>query len=270
MPNRLRFTILGCGSSLGVPRANGDWGVCNQFEKKNRRSRTSLLVERISADGRTIIVIDTGPDFRTQMLKAGVSHIDAVIYTHGHADHTNGIDDLRTFVTGYPKKLIDVYADKVTFQRLYQGFKYCFAMPADSNYPPILKAHEIFPESQFVISGRGGAIAFQAYTQIHGNICSLGFRIGNVAYCSDVNTFPDRTVEKLSGLDLLIIGALQYKAHPSHFSLEQSLDWIKNLAPKHAILTHMHIPLDYNTVNEETPKNVEPAYDGMTFEYAAE
>ncbi|RCL02656.1 MAG: 2-cyclic phosphate phosphodiesterase [Candidatus Tokpelaia sp. JSC188] len=266
MPDRLRFIILGCGSSLGVPRANGEWGACNRSDNKNRRSRASLLIERISMQGRTIVVIDTGPDFRTQMINAGVSHIDAVIYTHGHADHTNGIDDLRTFVKDDYPKLMDVYADKETFQRLYEGFEYCFTTPEDSNYPPILRAHEIVSENEFTILGKGGAIAFQAYMQIHGNIHSLGFRIGNVAYCTDVSAFPDSTEKKLIGLDLLIIDALQYKSHPSHFSLEQTLNWVKILAPKRAVLTHMHTSLDYNTINKETPKNVEAAYDGMTFE----
>jgi len=266
MRDRLRFTVLGCGSSPGVPRSNGDWGVCDPLEKKNRRSRASLLVERLSKQGKTTVVIDTGPDFRDQMIKAGVCNIDAVVYTHGHADHTNGIDDLRTFVADNPKKLMDIYADETTFQRLHEGFEYCFKTPAGSNYPPILKAHEIDPESDFVISGKGGPVVFQPHMQIHGNTHSLGFRIGNVAYCTDVSAFPDGTARKLGNLDLLIIDALQYKSHPSHFSLEQALDWIKKLAPKRAILTHMHVPLDYNIVNKKTPENVEPAYDGLIFE----
>jgi len=269
MKDRLRFTVLGCGSSPGVPRANGDWGACNPLEKKNRRYRASFLVERISERGKTTVVIDTGPDFRSQMIEAGVHNIDAVIYTHGHADHTNGIDDLRTFVLDR-SKLMDVYADEATFQRLDEGFGYCFKTPEGSNYPPILKANIIDSKNVFIISGKGGTIFFQPHLQIHGNIHSLGFRVGNVAYCTDVSAFPDGTAEKLFGLDVLIIDALQYKPHPSHFPLEEAVGWIKKLAPQRAILTHMHVSLDYSTVLEETPQNVEPAYDGLVFEYDAE
>lgn len=269
MKGRLRFTVLGCGSSPGVPRADGEWGACDPAERKNRRYRASLLVERITSQGKTTVIIDTGPDFRSQMLKAGVGEIDAIIYTHGHADHTNGIDDLRTFVLNQ-SGLMDIYADKATLQRLYTGFDYCFKTPRGSNYRPILRANEIKADHNFAITGKGGQIIFQPHLQIHGDIHSLGFRIGNIAYCTDVNAFPDETVKKLSGLDVLIIDALQYKPHPSHFSLEQALRWIQQLAPRRTILTHMHIALDYNQVLEQTPSDIEPAYDGLVFEFPAE
>ncbi|AQS41613.1 MAG: Hypothetical protein BHV28_09170 [Candidatus Tokpelaia hoelldobleri] len=263
--DRMRFTILGCGSSPGVPRPNGDWGNCNATEPKNRRYRASLLVERISARGRTSVVIDTGPDFRSQMLSAKVHHLDGVVYTHGHADHIHGVDDLRTFVAD-KKKLLDIYADKATLARLHQGFGYCFKTPEGSSYPPILEANEINDSTAFSISGAGGEIVFQPHLQIHGDIHSLGFCIGNVAYCTDVSAFPDGIEEKLQNLDMLIIDALQYKPHPSHFSLEEALHWINVLQPRRALLTHMHIPLDYHATRQETPVHVEPAYDGLVFE----
>lgn len=265
MTDKLRFTILGCGSSPGVPRPNGDWGSCDPLEFKNFRYRASLLVERISKTGTTTAIIDTSSDFRAQAITAGISNLDGVIYTHPHADHIHGIDDLRTFSFSQ-KKLIDVYTDKATLKRLYEGFGYCFETPPHSNYPPVLKAHEINAYDFFKINGSGGDIAFQSYLQTHGDIHSLGFRIGNVAYCTDVNAFPEETIAQLFDLDVLIIGALQYNPHPSHFSLSQALDWIDYLRPKRAILTHMHIYLDYHTVLRETPDYVEPAFNGMQFE----
>lgn len=269
MADRLRFTVLGCGSSPGVPRPNGDWGNCDPSNPKNRRRRSALMVERIKPDGATTrIIIDTGPDFRDQMIVAGVESIDAVVYTHPHADHIHGVDDLRTFVMD-SKSLMDVYANRLTLDRLHEAFGYCFITPAGSSYPPILKAHEIDHEAEFTIDGAGGAISLLPLPMIHGDIICLGYRIGNMAYCSDVSDFPVATTKLLENLDLLIIDALQYKAHPSHFNLAQALEWIERLSPKHAVLTHMHIPLDYAAVAQIIPSNVEPAYDGLSIELDA-
>ena len=268
MADRLRFTILGCGSSPGVPRITGDWGQCDPANPKNRRMRASALVERIRPSGATTrVVIDTGPDFREQMLLARVPLIDAVIYTHGHADHIHGIDDLRGFVIEQ-RRLMDIHADAATYRRLREGFGYCFETPEGSSYPPILKAHLIDHDRPVVIEGEGGALSFLPLPQVHGEIVSLGFRVGDVAYCSDVSHFPDATVPLLSGLDMLIIDALQYREHVSHFSLREALDWIERLKPRRALLTHMHVPLDYDTVLRDTPAHVEPAYDGLCFEIA--
>ena len=264
--NCLRFTVLGCGSSPGVPRINGDWGNCDPQNPKNRRTRTSLLVERFNANGHhTTVVIDTGPDFRTQMINASVHSLDAAVYTHPHADHIHGIDDLRTYVVDN-RRLMDVYANRFTRNRLYDAFGYCFETPAGSSYPPILSMHDIAAETPFTIDGAGGEIRFEPFRQIHGDIESLGFRIGNVVYCTDVSAFPDESLRYVRHADVLILGALQYRPHPSHFSLEQALEWIELFAPKRAILTHMHVPLDYETVLCETPANVEPGYDGLRFE----
>ena len=259
----MRFTVLGCGSSPGVPRINGDWGACNPANPKNRRHRASLLVERIAADGgKTTVVIDTGPDFRQQMVEAGVSHLDAVVYTHAHADHIHGIDDLR----GYwieQRHLIDIHADIETQRRLHEGFRYIFERPADSNYPPICRMNTIAAGTGFTINGQGGAIELKPLTQIHGSSTSLAFRMGDFAYCTDVSDFPAETAAELHGLDVLIIDALQYKPHPSHYSLDEALYWIGQLKPKRAFLTHMHIPLDYDEVRRNVPGHVEPAYDGL-------
>jgi phosphoribosyl 1,2-cyclic phosphate phosphodiesterase len=263
MADTLRFTILGCGSSPGVPRITGDWGACDPANPKNKRLRASLLVERIRENGdKTVVVIDTGPDFRQQMINAQVKRIDAVVYTHAHADHIHGIDDLRGFWLEQ-KRRIDIYADVDTSERLRQGFGYCFDTPPSSYYPPIVTEHRIHHHIPFVIDGSGGPIEVEPLPQQHGAIISLSFRIGSLAYCSDVSDFPDKTAERLKGLEVLIIDALQYNSHPTHISLEQSLAWIKKLKPQRAIFTHMHTPLDYERVNAETPEHVEAGYDGM-------
>ena len=267
MAVRRRFTILGCGSSPGVPRITGDWGACDPSNPKNRRSRAAFLVEQIGPNGRTTVVIDTGPDFREQMIAARVENIDAVLYSHPHADHIHGIDDLRGFVL-HNRRQVPIWADPFTMERIREGFGYCLKTPPGSLYPPIVRENLIEPvDAPVVIEGAGGAIVFQPLLQIHGSIHSLGFRIGDVAYCSDISDFPDETVGRLAGLDVLVIDALQHKFHASHLSIGQALGWIERLAPKRAILTHMHVPLDYETVLRETPDHVEPAYDQMSFEF---
>jgi phosphoribosyl 1,2-cyclic phosphate phosphodiesterase len=254
MAVRRVFTILGCGSSPGVPRINGDWGACDPTNPKNRRTRAALLVEQIAPDGgTTTVVIDTGPDFREQMIAAKVQNIDAVFYSHPHADHIHGIDDLRGYV-------------QYTGRR--EGFRYCMETPEGSGYPPIVEPRIIDPSmAPVAITGAGGTILFQPVLQHHGSIMSMGFRIGGFAYCSDVSDFPQDTIGKLTGLDMLVIDTLQYKFHPSHLSLEQSLGWIERFSPKRAVLTHMHTPLDYETVMRETADHIEPAYDGMRLEF---
>jgi len=266
MADRLRLVIAGCGSSPGVPRINGDWGSCDPTNSRNRRRRAAAIVERVAASGGvTRVAIDTGPDFRDQMLTAGVDRLDAVVYTHAHADHIHGVDDLRGYFLTQ-RRLVDIHADRPTLDRLREGFGYCFETPPGSSYPPIVKAHVIAHEVPFTVDGPGGPLTFEPLPQIHGDILSLGFRIGRLAYCSDVSDFPAATVDKLASLDVLVIDALQYRPHPSHLSLSQALDWIERLKPRRAVLIHMHIPLDYATVMAETPDHVEPAYDGMVIE----
>lgn len=264
---RRRFTILGCGSSPGVPRINGDWGNCNPDNPKNQRTRAAFMVEQIAPDGGvTTVVIDTGPDLRAQLIAAKVTHIDAVLYTHAHADHLHGIDDLRGYFIS-TRQRIPIYADTVTMQRIRDGFPYCLETPPGSSYPPIVKPVLIEDlDTDIAIGGAGGTIRFKPHLQQHGDTHSLGFRIGDVAYCTDVSDFPPDTVGKLSGLDVLIIDTLQYHYHPSHLSMEQSMEWIRKFGPGRAILTHMHTPLDYDIVMGETPDHVEPGYDQMRFE----
>jgi phosphoribosyl 1,2-cyclic phosphate phosphodiesterase len=268
MAVRRVFTILGCGSSPGVPRINGDWGACDPVNPKNRRSRAALLIEQTGADGgTTTVVIDTGPDFREQMIAANVKTIDAVFYSHPHADHIHGIDDLRGYVQSTGRRM-PIWADALTMERIREGFGYCMETPAGSNYPPIVEPNIIDPSlGPVAITGAGGTIRLQPVLQHHGSIMSMGFRIGGFAYCSDVSDFPPDTIGKLTGLDMLVIDTLQYKFHPSHLSLEQSLGWIERFSPRRAVLTHMHTPLDYATVMRETADYIEPAYDGMRLEF---
>lgn len=269
MSDRLRLTVLGCGSSPGTPRITGDWGNCDPHNPKNRRLRAALLVERVAAGGTTRVVIDTGPDFREQMLLAKVPRLDAVVYTHPHADHIHGIDDLRGFVLEQ-KHRIAVHADEPTLSRLIEAFGYCFATPQGSSYPPIVVPHVIDHGRTVVIEGEGGPLAFEPLPQVHGDIVSLGFRIGDAAYCPDVSAFPESTLARMGALELLILDALQYKPHPSHLSLDQALGVIERLKPRRALLTHMHVPLDYETVRRKTPENVEPAHDGLVVELELE
>lgn len=263
---RRRFTILGCGSSPGVPRIDGDWGACDPANPKNRRRRAALLVEQFGANGVTTVVIDTGPDFREQMIAAGVTSLDAVLYTHPHADHVHGIDDVRIFALKQRRQL-PIHADSETMTRIREGFAYCIEAPPGSQYPPIVSPNLIADlEKPVVIDGPGGSISFQPLRLVHGAINSLGYRIGDVAYCCDISDFPDETVKRLQGLDVLIVDALQYRNHPSHLSLSEALGWIRRLGVRQAYLTHMHIPLDYATVEAETPDDVSPAHDMLQFD----
>jgi len=268
--DRLRFTILGCGSSPGVPRINGDWGDCDPDNPRNRRLRCSLLVQRIGSGGTTNVVVDTSPDFRQQMISAGVERLDGVLYTHPHADHLHGIDDLRQYAI-IQRQRMPVHADNPTLDHLMSAFSYCFASPEGSMYPPICEAHEIRAGVPVTIDGPGGPVIAMPYLQVHGPIHSLGFRFGGLedgglGYSPDVSDFPAETLPALENLDVWIVDALQYRPHISHLSLDQALEWIERIAPRRAILTHMHIPLDYETVDRETPANVSPAHDGLTVE----
>ncbi|WP_421723615.1 MBL fold metallo-hydrolase [Bauldia sp.] len=260
---RLQVTILGCGSSPGVPRIGNDWGVCDPAEPRNRRRRCALLVEQFN-DGPepTRVLVDTGPDMREQLLDAQVGRIDAVVYTHAHADHLHGIDDLRAFWLN-ARQLVRLYADAPTASRIKEAFSYCFESAANGLYPPILELDTIVAGELFTASGPGGAIDVEPIAQNHGPGTSVGFRFGPIAYSCDVSALPDDSVSRLQGLDTWIVGALRREPHPSHFTVDQALDWIGRVAPKRAVLTHMHNDLDYRTLRDELPDHVEPGYDGM-------
>lgn len=256
-------TILGCGPSPGVPRIGNDWGSCDPNEPRNRRSRCTLLVDRRGADGAmTRVLVDTSPDMRTQLLSAGVDHLDGVIYTHAHADHLHGIDDLRAFWMK-TKRLVDVHADNQTADLILEAFAYCFRTPDGGAYPPILRLNRIEPYKALSIPGPGGPLDAVPFVQSHGGGSSLGLRFGALAYSCDVSAIDDRAAEQLRGLDVWIVDALRRDPHPSHFSLGQTLEWIERLKPRRAILTHMDYSLDYATLKRELPEHVEPAYDGM-------
>jgi phosphoribosyl 1,2-cyclic phosphate phosphodiesterase len=261
----IQATILGCGSSGGVPRPALGWGDCDPNNPKNRRRRTSLLVERRSADGVTRVLIDTSPDLREQLLDADVDWVDGVFYTHEHADHTHGIDDLRGLFL-HRRKRVPVYLDEHTSQIMRIRFAYCFASAPGSDYPPIVREHRLVPGAAVTVEGAGGAISALPILQVHGDIDSLGFRFGNFAYSCDLSDLPEQSVAALEGLDVWVVDALRYKPHPSHFCLEETLRWIERLKPRRAILTNLHNDFDYDKLRAELPPNVEPAFDGITIE----
>jgi phosphoribosyl 1,2-cyclic phosphate phosphodiesterase len=265
----LTVTILGCASSGGVPRPALGWGACDPANPRNRRRRCSLLVERGTAQ-RTRVLVDTSPDLREQLLDAKADWVDGVFFTHEHADHTHGIDDLRSLFI-HRRRRIDAYVDEATARVLHERFGYCFATPPGSNYPPILNEHRIAAGTPVTVDGEGGPITVLPFLQDHGDIPSLGYRVGPIAYSSDLVDLPGASVEVLAGLDLWIVDALRYKPHPSHFSVDDALAWIERIKPRRAILTNMHADLDYAELKARLPAHVEPAYDGMTvtLEYPA-
>lgn len=258
----LTVTILGCGSSGGVPRVGSGWGACSPSNPKNRRRRCSILVERTGPDGTTRVLVDTSPDLREQLLDAGVTRLDAVLYTHDHADHTHGIDDLRPLVI-HMRRRIPVYLDAVTSRVMHERFGYCFATPPGSEYPPIVTEHRIEAGQSVTVDGPGGPVVGHPFDMIHGNGHALGFRFGDVAYASDVSTMPDESFPALAGLEVLIIDALRYTPHPTHFSLSQALALVERVRPKQAVVTNLHTDLDYDRLSHELPSGVTAAFDGM-------
>ncbi len=263
-----RLTILGCGSSGGVPRIGQGWGACDPAEPKNTRLRCSILLERVAADGgRTTVLVDTSPDLRQQLLAAKATRLDAIILTHSHADHTHGIDDVRPIVL-HMKRRIDLFMDRATAAEIRSKFAYVFETPPGSSYPPILDAHTLTSGTPIRIDGAGGPIDITPFELDHGEIQALGLRIGDVAYTPDLNGIPPAAEPFLRDLGLWIIDALRYTPHPSHFSLREALEAIHRFRPGRAVLTNLHNDLDYATLEAEVPDNIEPAYDGMVIRFA--
>lgn len=253
----MRITILGCGASGGVPLITGEWGVCDPKNSKNKRLRASIAIEK----GPTTLIVDTSPDLRAQCLAAGIEKIDGVLYTHSHADHTHGIDDLRPFLhkTKIP---IPIYTNKETISFLKTRFWYAF--PVDQIQPDIYSAfltpHEI--EGTFQI----GDITVQPFIQGHGYSTSLGFRFGKVAYSTDVVELGEEAFRVLEGVDVWIVDCITMDPRPTHAHLAKTLEWIERVRPRQAYLTHMSHLLDYDKLLKELPKGVAPAYDGLVIE----
>ncbi len=265
----MRVTVLGCGSSGGVPRVGGDWGACDPAEPRNRRRRCSMLVQQWqgqAGDPRdaTTVLIDTSPDIREQLLDASVKQLDGVLYTHAHADQAHGIDDLRALAYTMRAR-IPVWMDAPTRADLHGRFQYCFE--GSGGYPPILREMALMqPMVPVAVDGPGGPLTALPLAQDHGGSPSLGFRFGPWAYSNDVVGLPEETFAALDGLALWFVDALRETPHPTHSHLEQSLAWGQRIGAKRIVLTNMHVDMDFQTLERRLPEGVEPAYDGMSID----
>jgi phosphoribosyl 1,2-cyclic phosphate phosphodiesterase len=265
MTGRLEITLLGSGSSGGVPRADGEWGACDPADPRNRRSRCSLLVRRLGegAEQETTVLVDTSPDLRTQTAEAGVKRLDAVLLTHDHADQTHGIDDIRAFFIRQRAR-IPTYADPATTASMMRRFGYVFE--GQGGYPGIADLQPLPPHgAAWTLDGPSGAIPVTTFDQDHGEVRSVGYRFGGVAYSSDVVDLDDAAFEALADLDVWIVDALRWRPHPTHAHVERTLDWIARARPRRAILTNMHIDLDFEDLKSKLPAGVEPGHDGLRF-----
>jgi phosphoribosyl 1,2-cyclic phosphate phosphodiesterase len=267
----LRVTILGCGSSGGVPRADGDWGVCDPNEPKNLRSRCGLLLQKWSgqagAPGQaTTVLIDTPPEARQQLAAARCGRLDAVIISHDHADQTCGFDDIRAFFLRQCAPIPVLFND-VTSSTFMRRFGYAFE--STPGYPAIAKRRgHLAPLVPVQVDGPGGALEILPLDQDHGFSRSLGFRVAGLGYSNDLVGMPEASFAALADLDLWIVDALRERPHPTHASLDEALAWIARLQPRQAVLTNMHIDLDYAALKARLPAGVEPAYDGWTADLA--
>jgi phosphoribosyl 1,2-cyclic phosphate phosphodiesterase len=263
----LSLTILGCGSSGGVPRVAQGWGDCDPNNPRNRRRRCSVLVEKIDAgaSGRTSVLVDTSPDLREQLLGAAVDRLDGVLMTHSHADHTHGMDDLRPLVIAMRRR-IDIHMDEATSRVVRHAFAYIFESPPGSLYPPLLVEKRLLAGRSVRIDGQGGPIDAVPFLLEHGEIPALGLRFGALAYTPDLNAIPAESLPFLEGLDMWIIDGLRYAPHPTHLSVDEALAWIDKMRPRRAVITNLHTDLDYETLKARLPAHVTPAYDGMRIE----
>lgn len=260
----LRATILGCGSSGGVPRVGGDWGVCDPEDPRNRRTRCSLLVEKSGEGGTTTVLVDTSPDLREQLLAANVTRIDTLLYTHDHADQTHGIDDLRA-IAYRMRARIPTFMDAPTKANLWQRFNYCFEIPEGRFHPPILELQDLLEDQQVLeIDGPGGTIHVDVIEASHGPTPSLIFVFdGQLAYSPDVWDIPADGLKRLDNIDTWICDGLRYNDSPSHAHADKALRWFAHTKTRRAILTNLHVDMDYSTLSEELPAIASPAYDGM-------
>ena len=268
----LRTTILGCGSSGGVPRVGGDWGVCDPNEPRNRRTRCSILIEQWQGETepdnseKTVVLIDSSPDLREQLLKARVTHIDALHYTHDHADQSHGIDDLRA-IAYRMRQRIPVYMDELTKEVLFRRFDYCFEMPEGRIHPAILELKSLFKsKEQFVIDGAGGRINITALELSHGIAPSFGFKINDIiSYTPDVLDIENDVLDLIKGSQTWICDALRYNRSPSHANVDKAIKWQAYTCVPNMVLTNLHVDMDYKRLSEELMPSQSLAYDGRTF-----
>ena len=273
MSARVRVTVLGCGASSGTPRINGSWGACDPDDPRNRRMRSSVLFERMTGDGpwtpetSTTVLIDTSPDMHAQLIASGTTRLDAVFYSHDHADQAHGIDDLRGFYLSAGAR-VPVYMDERTASVLTDRFRYLFDHLSGSLYKPVLSLQSplLEPFVARTIEGPGGPMTLVPLAQSHGPIDSLGFRVGPIAYSNDVVDMPDATFDALAGVKTWIVDALRYREHVTHAHLAKTLGWIERVGVERAILTNMTNELDYAVLDGETPSHVSPGYDGLRLE----
>ena len=265
MSGVLEFTILGSGSSGGVPRADGDWGDCDPTNPKNLRSRCSMLVRRLGqgAEAETTVLVDTSPDLRMQTALAGAKRLDAVLLTHDHADQTHGLDDIRAFFIRQRAR-IPCHMDTVTQASMMRRFGYVFE--GEGGYPGIADP-QLIPQHgrRWEVPGPSGSIPVVTFDQDHGGIRSVGYRFGDVAYSSDVVNLDEAAFDALADLDVWIVDALRWRPHPTHAHVERTLAWIDRVKPRRAILTNLHIDLDFEDLKSKLPPGVEPAFDGLRF-----
>ena len=263
MKTSIQFTLLGTGSSGGVPRVGNQWGKCDPSNPKNRRRRCALLVELLSDAGTTAVLIDAGVDLREQLLSANVMHLDGVLLTHSHADHIFGLDDLRQLAL-VMKSPIPVHMDANTADTVMPAFGYIFRQAPTSSYPAFCTDLEIHHDKLTTIQGAAGAIEFHPLVVEHGDIHALGFRMGNIAYLPDMKKVADsRSLKALENLDVLIVDCLREVNHPAHLSLSESLEFIEQINPRRAVLTNMHSDLDYESLLKRLPENIVPGFDGF-------
>jgi phosphoribosyl 1,2-cyclic phosphate phosphodiesterase len=265
----LEFVILGSGSSGGVPRADGAWGACDPSNPLNRRSRCSMLVRRRPEPGteagperQTTVIVDASPEFRLQAAEAGVKRLDGLLLTHDHADQCHGIDDIRAFAL-IQRARIACWMDEATRASMTRRFGYIFA--GEGYYPAIADIRPTPPHGvHWRVDGPSGSIPVVTFDQDHGSMRSVGYRFGGLAYSSDVVDLPESAFEALADLDVWIVDALRYTPHPTHAHVDRALEWIARVQPRRAILTNLHIDLDYDELTARLPPRVEVAYDGLT------
>lgn len=261
----LRLTILGCGSSGGVPRVGQGWGACDPAEPRNRRRRCSVLLERESGAGKTTVLVDTSPDLREQLIDQEVTRLDAILMTHAHADHLHGLDDIRP-LTMIMRRLIPIYMDEPTGRDVREKFGYILETPPGSPYPPLVEPYPLTPGEAVTIDGAGGPIDALPVLFRHGDIDALGFRFGDTLYSPDLSDIPAESTGALEGLDLWIIDALRYTPHPTHITVARALELVAKYGCRRAVLTNLHTDIDFATLSSKVPGNVSLAYDGLTLE----